>query len=76
MHAQSKEVVMSQIVKVVEIMTESPKSWEDAAQKAVDKASKSLRGIRSLYIQDMSAEVDKGKIVNYRINAKVTFKLE
>ncbi|WP_293026922.1 dodecin family protein [Pandoraea sp.] len=67
---------MSQIVKVVEIMTESPKSWEDAAQKAVDKASKSLRGIRSLYIQDMSAEVDKGKIVNYRINAKVTFKLE
>ncbi|AKJ67077.1 hypothetical protein PATSB16_06740 [Pandoraea thiooxydans] len=67
---------MSQIVKVVEIMTESPKSWEDAAQKAVDKASKSLRGISSLYIQDMSAEVEKGKIVNYRINAKVTFKLE
>lgn len=67
---------MSDVVKVIEILAESPKSWEDAATKAVSVAQKSLRDVRSLYIKDMSAEVDHGKIVNYRITAKLTFKLE
>ncbi|MFM0511695.1 dodecin family protein [Paraburkholderia sp. RL17-373-BIF-A] len=67
---------MSDVVKVIEILAESPKSWEDAATKAVSVAQKSLRDVRSLYIKDMSAEVDNGKIVNYRITAKLTFKLE
>jgi dodecin len=67
---------MSDVVKVIEILAESPKSWEDAATKAVSVAQKSLRDVRSLYIKDMSAEVDNGKIVNYRTTAKLTFKLE
>ena len=64
------------IVKVIEILAESPQSWEDAASKAVATAQKSLRDVKSIYIQDLSAEVDKGKIVNYRISAKLSFKLE
>lgn len=67
---------MSDVVKVIEILAESPKGWEDAATKAVSVAQKSLRDVKSLYIKDMSAEVDNGKIVNYRITAKLTFKLE
>jgi flavin-binding protein dodecin len=46
------------------------------AQGAVQEATKPLRNIRSIYIKEFTAEVDDGKITNYRINAKVTFDLE
>lgn len=63
--------------KVIELMSESTKSWEDAAQKAVDKASKSVKGIRSIWIQDMSATVSaKGKLETYRITCKLTFEVK
>ena len=67
---------MAKVVKVIELMSESPKSWEDAAQNAVAEASKTLRNIRSLYIKEFTAAVDNGKVSSYRINAKVTFDLE
>jgi flavin-binding protein dodecin len=69
-------IAMAKVVKVIELMSQSSKSWEDAAQGAVDEASKTLRNIRSLYIKEFTVEVDNGKISNYRINAKVTFDLE
>lgn len=60
--------------KVIELMSDSNKSWEDAAQKAVDKASKSVKGIRSVWVQDFSATVDsKGKLDKYRVTVKLTF---
>ena len=63
--------------KVIELMSESTKSWEDATQKAVDKASKSLKGIRSVWVQDMSARVDaKGKLETYRVTCKVSFEVK
>ena len=63
--------------KVIELMSESSKSWEDATQKAVDKASKSLKGIRSVWVQDMSARVDaKGKLESYRVTCKVSFEVK
>ena len=62
--------------KVIELMAESDKSWEDAAQKAVKQAGKTLKGIRSIYIQDHSATVDaKGNLKTFRITAKVTFEI-
>lgn len=62
--------------KVIELMSESNKSWEDAAQKAVDKAGKSLKGIKSVWVQDFSATVDaKGKLATYRVTCKVTFEV-
>jgi dodecin len=67
---------MAKVVKVIELMSQSSKSWEDAAQGAVNEASKTLRNIRSIYIKEFTAEVQDGKITNYRINAKVTFDLE
>ncbi|WP_246171389.1 dodecin family protein [Pandoraea eparura] len=69
-------VMSKNIVKVIEVLAESPKSWEDAAAKAVAAAQKSLRDVKSIYIKDFSAEVAEGKIVNYRITAKLSFKLE
>lgn len=67
---------MAKVVKVIELMSQSPKSWEDAARGAVEEAAKTLRNVRSLYIKEFTAEVDDGKVTNYRINAKVTFDLE
>ena len=43
---------------------------------AVEEATKTLRNVRSIYIKEFTAEVDDGKVTNYRINAKVTFDLE
>jgi len=61
------------VLKVVELMASSKKSWEDATAKAVKKASKSIKGIKSAYVQDQSVVVDNGEVVEYRINLKVTF---
>ncbi|SHM63029.1 hypothetical protein SAMN05444266_109253 [Chitinophaga jiangningensis] len=63
-------------LKVIEILANSKESWEDAARNAVEEASRTLQNIRSIYIKDHSAEVENGKIVEYRINAKLTFELE
>jgi dodecin len=71
----SKIKIMS-VIKVLELMARSTKSWEDAAQQAVDEASKTLKNIRSVYIQDQSAVVEKNKIVEYRITAKLSFEIE
>jgi dodecin len=67
---------MAKIVKVIELMSESPDSWEEAAQNAVSEASKTLRNIRSIYVKEFTAAVDNGKVNSYRINAKVTFEME
>ncbi len=64
---------MAQIVKVIEILAQSEKSWEDAANIAVKKASKSIDNIKSINIQNMNAKVENNKIVKYRINAKISF---
>lgn len=65
------------VLKVIELMSESSKSWEDAAQQAVSKASKTLKGVRSVWVQDFSATVDKsGKIATYRVNCKVSFEIK
>ena len=64
------------VIKVLELMATSTKSWEDAAQLAVNEASLTLKNIRSIYIQDHSAVVKNNKIVEYRINAKLSFEIE
>ena len=61
------------MVKVIEVIAESKKSFSDAADNAVKEASKTVRNIKTIYIQDMSATVDDGKITKYRVNAKITF---
>jgi len=67
---------MSNILKVIEVLSESNKSWEDAAKSAVKLANKSVRNIKSIYIENFEATVKGGSIENYRINARITFLLE
>lgn len=63
------------VLKVVEILSSSTESWENATKKAVAKASESLKGIRSVYINEQSATVRDGKIQEFRVNVKLTFEV-
>jgi flavin-binding protein dodecin len=67
---------MSSVAKVIELIAESDKSWDDAAKNAIKEASKTVKNIRSVWVDNMSAEVKDNKIVMYRANVKVTFVLE
>ena len=63
------------VLKVIEVLASSDSGWEDAAKNAVKAASKSLKAIRSVYIQEQSAVVEDGEIKEYRINAKIAFEV-
>jgi flavin-binding protein dodecin len=67
---------MAKVLKVIELLAQSEKSWEDAAKAAVSEASQTLRNIRSIYIKEFEAAVEGGKITQYRVNAKVSFDLD
>jgi hypothetical protein len=67
---------MRTMLKVIEVIAESNKGWEDAAAGAVTRAGKTLKGIKSIYIKDFQAKVENNKIVMYRINANISFMLE
>jgi hypothetical protein len=64
------------VLKVIEILSNSDKSWEDATKKAVKHASKSIKNIRSVYVQDQSASVKDGEVTEFRVNLKITFEVE
>ena len=64
------------VLKVIEILSSSSVSWEDATKKAVSKASNTLKNIRSVYVQEHSAAVKDGKVTEYRVNLKLTFEIE
>ena len=59
--------------KVIEILAQSPTSWEDAAKAALAEAAKSVRGIKSIYIKDMQAIVSNNRVVEFRLVAKISF---
>jgi len=63
------------ILKVIEVLSSSPTSWEDATAKGVEKASQSVKNIRSAYIQSQSVVVTEGKVTEYRVNLKLSFEV-
>ena len=63
-------------LKVIEVLSQSDQSWEDAAQNAVNDAAKSVRGIKSIYIKELEATVENERVTQYRINAKISFMVE
>ncbi len=63
------------IAKVIEVLAEGD-SIESAVESAVEEASKSVRGIRHVYINELQALVENDRVTKYRLNAKVTFVVE
>ena len=64
------------IAKVTEIWSASPKSFDDAVRVGIERAGKTLKNIKSAWIQEQKAKVEDGKITEYRVNMKVTFILK
>lgn len=64
------------IVKVIEVIASSDKSFDDAVQNALKEASKSVKNISSIYVKEMKANVENNQIVSYGVNAKVSFTVD
>ncbi len=63
------------VLKVVELLANSKKSWEDAAQNAVTHAAKTIKNIKSVYVQEQTAVVTGENITEYRVNVKISFEV-
>lgn len=64
------------VAKVTEITATSPKSFEDALARGIQRANKTLKNVTSAWIADQEVMVSKGKISDYKVRLKVTFILE
>jgi dodecin len=64
------------VVNVIELLAESEESWEDAVRQAVAEATKTLRGITSVYVKEFQATVENDRVKNFRVNVKVSFLLQ
>src|SRR5688500_15930258 len=69
-----KEICMS-VAKIIEISSESPKSFEDAIHEGIARASKTVRNIKSAWIKEQQVVVKDSKVVAYLVDMKVTFVL-
>lgn len=67
---------MATVLKVIEVLSESSKSYEEAIAIAVEETSKSVRHIRSAYVNEQSVTVKDGKVDKYRVNVKITFEVD
>jgi len=64
------------VAKVVEITAESGKSFEDAIQQGIERATETLANVRGAWVKEQKVRVEKGKITTYRVNLAVTFILK
>ncbi|WP_103069955.1 dodecin family protein [Aquimarina sediminis] len=64
------------IIKVIEVLANSEKSWEDATKNAVKQASKSVKNIKSAYIVDQSVVVKDDEVSEFRVNLKISFEVK
>jgi flavin-binding protein dodecin len=64
------------VAKITELSATSKKSFEDAIQKGIARANKSLRNVTGAWIKEQKLDISKGKITDYRVDMKVTFILD
>jgi flavin-binding protein dodecin len=63
------------VMKVIEVLANSEKSWEEATRKAVKQAAKSVKNIKSVFVQSQSAVVNGNAVTEFRVNLKITFEI-
>ena len=64
------------VAKVSEITSTSSKSFQDAIEKGIKRADKTLKNVSSAWIADQEVEITKGKVTAYRVRMRITFVLE
>ncbi|WP_339700872.1 dodecin family protein [uncultured Marixanthomonas sp.] len=63
------------VLKVIEVLANSDNSWEDATRKAVKHASKTVKNIKSVYVNEQSCTVNGDDVAQFRVNVKITFEV-
>lgn len=64
------------IAKVTEITSASPQSFEDAIQKGIQRAAKTIRGMHSAWVNEQSVVINDDRVAEWRVNLKITFVLD
>lgn len=64
------------VVKVIELIASSEKSFDDAVKEAVKEAAKTVRNIDSVWVKDMKVHVKDGKVASYGVICKVSFRVD
>lgn len=64
------------VARVTEISATSSKSFDDAVEQGIDRASTTLRNVKSAWVKEQSVAVENGKITHYQVNMMVTFVLD
>ncbi|HHY98138.1 MAG TPA: dodecin domain-containing protein [Firmicutes bacterium] len=64
------------VVKIIELLGESPNSWDEAVRNAVSEASKTVRNITGVEVTNMTASVENGRISKYKADVQVAFKVD
>ena len=61
------------IARITEITSTSPRSFQDAVQAGIKRATKTLENVTSAWVQDQEVAVKNNKVVEYRVRLRVTF---
>ena len=64
------------VLDVIEVMSNSSESWGNAVENVINRATKTVRNIRSINVKNLSAVVENNKVIEWRVNCKVTFEVE
>jgi flavin-binding protein dodecin len=64
------------VARVTEISSTSTQSFEDAIKQGIERATRTLRGVTSAWVQEQQVRLQDGKITEYQVNLRVTFVLE
>ncbi|MFL6197563.1 MAG: dodecin family protein [Thermoanaerobaculia bacterium] len=64
------------VAKIIEISAESETSFEDAIREGIQRASKTVKQIKSAWVEDQLVDVEGDRVVRFRVHLKVTFVLE
>ncbi|MCJ7570556.1 MAG: dodecin family protein [Candidatus Thermoplasmatota archaeon] len=64
------------VIKIVEVIGSSPKSWEDATKNALEETADTIRNIKSIDVERFTAKVEKNKILEYRAVVRIAFAVQ
>jgi dodecin len=70
-----RETIMS-VVKVIELSAQSAQGYEDAVRQAVERAARTIRNIRSVWVKEFEAVVENDQVTQFRVNVKISFLLD
>jgi len=64
------------IVKTIEVIASSEKSWDDATKNGVKQAGKTVKNIKSAWVSDQKVVVKDNEVVEFRVNLKISFEIK